>query len=240
MNDAGVAAVVLVSAYALVAPYAWLRAGARHTTTGAAGAVAAYVFLGIPAAWPVALLAGPIMGAASLLSTKSTGGARWLIVQVAAVAVLAGLGYAGVPLFQRVFESGSVRLWPDAWYGFVLVVAGGVVSIEWACPWVERMIRPFAEAMPEGDERNEGLPSGGRLIGRLERLLIYVFVLIGAPTAIGFLVTAKSILRFGEVKDRETRRTAEYIIIGTLLSFSFAIIVAYAATGILEGRWGPD
>ena len=42
---------------------------------------------------------------------------------------------------------------------------------------------------------------------------------------IGFLVAAKSILRFEEAKKQ---KLAEYILIGTLLSFSLAIALASA------------
>jgi uncharacterized membrane protein (DUF485 family) len=42
------------------------------------------------------------------------------------------------------------------------------------------------------------------------------------------LITAKSIFRFGEIKERQNRLEAEYIIIGTLMSFGYAIFIAYA------------
>lgn len=53
-----------------------------------------------------------------------------------------------------------------------------------------------------------------------------MFILIDQPTSIGFLIAAKSILRFGEIKDTSQRKVAEYIIIGTFLSFGWAILVA--------------
>lgn len=65
------------------------------------------------------------------------------------------------------------------------------------------------------------------IIGYAERLLIYVFVLASAPTAIGFLVTAKFIFRFGEVTGDERRAHAEYVIIGTLVSFAYAVTLSY-------------
>jgi hypothetical protein len=69
----------------------------------------------------------------------------------------------------------------------------------------------------------DGLIDGGKLIGQLERGLIFLFIFINLPTAIGFLVTAKSILRFEEARKQ---KLAEYILIGTLLSFSTAIAIA--------------
>ncbi len=70
-----------------------------------------------------------------------------------------------------------------------------------------------------------GLDNGGLWIGRLERLLIFIFVMIGLPSGIGFLVAAKSILRFSDTRDDQ--KMAEYVLIGTLISFCLAIIFAY-------------
>lgn len=61
----------------------------------------------------------------------------------------------------------------------------------------------------------------GSLIGTLERLLTFLLIMAGQFSAVGFLVTAKSILRF---KDTQTEKT-EYVLAGTLLSFGIAIIV---------------
>jgi hypothetical protein len=83
----------------------------------------------------------------------------------------------------------------------------------------------------------ESLPSGGRAIGLLERALIFLFVLTGQTAAIGFLIAAKSILRFGEVQD--DRRAAEYVIIGTLASFAWALAAAQATLAALAGLPAP-
>ncbi|MEM8941694.1 MAG: DUF3307 domain-containing protein, partial [Pseudomonadota bacterium] len=69
---------------------------------------------------------------------------------------------------------------------------------------------------------DEGRREGGYWIGILERALIYLFVMIGEPASIGFLVAAKSIFRIGEVKEAAQRKLAEYILIGTLASFAAA------------------
>lgn len=72
-----------------------------------------------------------------------------------------------------------------------------------------------------------GLPNGGQRIGYLERLLIFIFVMAGSYEAIGFLVTAKSILRFGE--SRKDQKYAEYVLLGTLASFLSATVIGIAA-----------
>lgn len=73
---------------------------------------------------------------------------------------------------------------------------------------------------------NKGLEDAGKVIGILERLFIFYFVVSGFWEGIGFLLAAKSIFRFGELKDGKDVKHTEYILIGTLLSFGLAILVA--------------
>lgn len=76
-----------------------------------------------------------------------------------------------------------------------------------------------------GDDDNTGdLPNAGKLIGVVERLLSLVFVLLGQYEAVGFIIAAKSLLRFAE----GDKAKSEYVLIGTLLSFSMAIFVGVA------------
>ncbi|NMB87527.1 MAG: hypothetical protein GYA17_04145 [Chloroflexi bacterium] len=65
--------------------------------------------------------------------------------------------------------------------------------------------------------------NAGRVIGILERVIIYTFVLQGQYTAIGFILAAKSFARFKELDNREF---AEYVLIGTLLSALLAMMIA--------------
>ncbi len=74
------------------------------------------------------------------------------------------------------------------------------------------------------DDNTEDLPNAGKLIGIVERLLSLVFVLLGQYEAVGFIIAAKSLLRFAE----GDKAKSEYVLIGTLLSFSLAIFVGVA------------
>ncbi|WP_219225656.1 DUF3307 domain-containing protein [Pedobacter antarcticus] len=80
---------------------------------------------------------------------------------------------------------------------------------------------------PKTEEQELGLANAGKWIGICERILILTFVLMAQYTAIGFLMTAKSILRFSE-KEVNTQLKTEYILVGTLVSFASA-----ALTGVL-------
>ena len=72
----------------------------------------------------------------------------------------------------------------------------------------------------------ENIKNAGALIGNLERILTIIFVIIGQYEAIGFIIAAKSILRF---KDTDTAKT-EYVLAGTFLSFGIALLCGLMAT----------
>ncbi len=72
-------------------------------------------------------------------------------------------------------------------------------------------------------EGNESLKDAGKYIGILERILVFVFVILDHWEAVGFLITAKSVFRFGDLKESKQRKLTEYILIGTLISFGIAI-----------------
>ncbi len=78
---------------------------------------------------------------------------------------------------------------------------------------------------------DDSLLEAGKTIGILERLFVFVFVLSGHWEAIGFLLAAKSIFRFGDLKESKERKLTEYVLIGTLVSFGIAM-----AAGILFNK----
>jgi hypothetical protein len=75
------------------------------------------------------------------------------------------------------------------------------------------------------EEELSSLARAGRTIGVFERILIVTFVLTGNISAIGFLIGAKSILRFSDAKKTSARKQTEYVLIGTLMSFALSIII---------------
>lgn len=69
-----------------------------------------------------------------------------------------------------------------------------------------------------------GLKNAGKWIGIIERILILTFVLNLQFAAIGFMLAAKSVFRFGDLKEGKDHQKTEYIIIGTFLSFMLSIL----------------
>lgn len=79
---------------------------------------------------------------------------------------------------------------------------------------------------PENKKENDdSLAKAGRYIGILERLFVFIFVITNHWEAIGFLLAAKSVFRFGDLTSSKDRKLTEYILIGTLLSFGLAILI---------------
>lgn len=68
---------------------------------------------------------------------------------------------------------------------------------------------------------SKGLHDAGMWIGYAERVLALTFMLLGTYEALGFLIAAKSLLRFQETDIKRT----EYVLIGTLLSFGVAVLL---------------
>lgn len=110
------------------------------------------------------------------------------------------------------------KIWIYATAILLITVVSGIVMRELMSTWSASL-----------DEKNdESLSNAGKYIGMLERLFVFIFVITSNWEGIGFLLAAKSVFRFGDLKESKDRKLTEYILIGTLLSFGIAI-----ATGML-------
>lgn len=69
----------------------------------------------------------------------------------------------------------------------------------------------------------QGLLAGGHYIGMLERALLLTFVLLDQFGAVGFLLAAKSIFRFGDLSRAQDVKLTEYVLLGTLLSIGISL-----------------
>lgn len=129
-------------------------------------------------------------------------------------------------------------------YAVLSVVCGAVVGVPVGGVVIKKLVEPLAptSAPPNGPLPTApiiGMRSAGRYIGWLERGLTITFILIGHPEGVGFLLAAKSILRFRDVQDQTDRHQAEYIIIGTFLSFGWALFAALATKAALAHWFAP-
>ncbi|MBN2412412.1 DUF3307 domain-containing protein [candidate division KSB1 bacterium] len=122
---------------------------------------------------------------------------------------------------------------------FLVVLSGLIMATRVGGFLIGYMLNPMEKELAEAAQKQtepaifKGLTNGALFIGQLERALILIFFLAGESGGIGFLIAAKSIFRYGEVKNRTDKMTAEYIIIGTLMSFGFGILVAIVTRMVL-------
>ena len=82
-------------------------------------------------------------------------------------------------------------------------------------------------------EVNEGLISGGAIIGYLERTLILTFTITGQFSVVGFILAAKSIFRFGELNNERNHKLTEYVLLGSLLSVAITSITGLAVKNLI-------
>jgi len=109
--------------------------------------------------------------------------------------------------------------------GYIFVLEGGTEIVRGVLRPLQTTLRGEVAAAPESISPEE--LGTGKIIGNLERFLILTLVLLEEYTAIAFVLTAKSVARFGELDER---RFAEYYLIGTLTSTLVAIIVGLLLT----------
>ncbi len=100
---------------------------------------------------------------------------------------------------------------------YLLIFTGYLISLKPANIFIKQIFIAFDIGVVE----NEDLPNAGKLIGILERFLVLTFILSNQFEAVGFLIAAKSILRY---KGNNTLKT-EYVLIGTMLSFGIAVVL---------------
>lgn len=96
--------------------------------------------------------------------------------------------------------------------------------------FIAEAMRHWNETISDDGQNEESLPKAGSYIGILERVLVFGFILIGQWAAIGFLMAAKSIFRFGDLTRARDRKLTEYILIGTFMSFGTAILLGMIYT----------
>lgn len=91
----------------------------------------------------------------------------------------------------------------------------------------------FIKRWTPKENGTQSLPNAGKWIGYLERVLILTFIFTNNIEGIGFLLTAKSIFRFGELNKAKDIKTTEYVLIGTFASFAIAILIGFIILKLL-------
>jgi hypothetical protein len=120
-------------------------------------------------------------------------------------------------------------MWPQIQlataFDLLIYLAGYAVAIFLGSFVVDKILSRVQPADIAKNCASQGIIGAGNIIGKLERILVLTFVYLNAPTAIAFVLTAKSIVRFESIKDRHF---AEYFLMGTLTSITFAVLTGVA------------
>lgn len=112
----------------------------------------------------------------------------------------------------------------------LLVVLAYILIMRPASVLIALIMRRWSE----GVDNRGTLADAGARIGMLERFLILTFVLSHQMAAIGFLLTAKSVLRFGDLYEDRDRKLTEYVLLGTMLSFSMTLTLGLMTRYLLS------
>lgn len=150
-----------------------------------------------------------------LLTTKKN--SRWLFVldQVLHIAVIYTVFI--IITQQSLFEEFEIhpKMWPFILSTIFLTSPVGIMLKVFFTRW----------KLTQKETGIDSLKNAGKWIGMIERVLVFIFIISGNFSAVGFLLTAKSVFRFGDLSKAKNMKLTEYVLIGTLLSFGIAIVV---------------
>lgn len=111
---------------------------------------------------------------------------------------------------------------------YVAVIFGGGYLIR-------TLTRPLAKSinLEQPEKGGEPMQNAGLYIGWLERFLLLTALLMQSPGTAGLILAAKAIARYPEFK---SEHFAEYFLIGTLLSFSLAVLGGAVLARVVFGQ----
>ncbi len=179
--------------------------------------------------WLVALLLmvfHGIIDAVKLLGQRENNKSTWFFMdQVFHILSILGcwvLFFKPENNFNLLAEGSSIWIYSVALL-FITVVSGILMR---------ELMSSWSKALNDG--QSESLNNAGKYIGMLERIFVFTFVVTDNWEGIGFLLAAKSVFRFGDLKESKDRKLTEYILIGTLLSFGIAVATGLVTLKLIE------
>lgn len=187
-------------------------------------AACAYVLVGDWCGWiiPLVIFITHIIIDITKVKWFPTSTIAFLIDQLAHIAVMIGMWWAlyadqGIELawLSGIAQSGT----------FWAILIGYMLMLKPSSLLISMFIRGWA---PSNGMQAQGMPNAGKWIGYIERVLILTFVITGNIEAVGFLLAAKSIFRFGDLNKAREIKITEYVLLGTLASFSIALLTGFA------------
>ena len=136
------------------------------------------------------------------------------ILSIAAVLWLWGPQLASKPFVSQQFPQSPVPTL-TLLFGFLCVLKPVGMLFERG-----GILEPFKQKPTDAEDSDDN--NAGKIIGYLERTIVFFFLLYKQFTAIAFVLTAKSIARFEMEKKK-----AEYYLIGTLFSVASVFVISF-------------
>ncbi len=131
--------------------------------------------------------------------------------------------YASIAVLAAgLLHFGCISSFQGRGYALMVLTAGFAATVKAAGFLLGKVMKKIRH---DNGMEEAGLKNGGSWTGQLERGLVFIFFFSPIPSGIAFLLAAKLVFLFRESK---TRETAEYMLIGTLLSFSLGLVLALA------------
>jgi len=122
-------------------------------------------------------------------------------------------------ILQNIASSENFLEFLKIFTGFIFTIKEGTL--------ITRLVLRNVSAVPKKKENSGSLDKQeydrGKLIGILERGLIYFLIIFNQVAAIAIIIALKSLARFKELDDKNF---AEYFLIGSLLSICVAVLPA--------------
>lgn len=213
------------------------RVGGLHAAVSAAGGTAAVAATGALAGFDVsevlrtavvAVAVLSIWSAYDLFPPEKAKPEYALALAVGVVGTLFGVSGSAEPV------GGELATWYSKLsFGFAHDVTVdqftlGVSACLFLLATGNRIVRFTLLAAKPSLPDEEGTMRGGRLLGPMERLIVAGAVISGDIAGAGFVIAAKGLLRFREIRDTDQTRVdeiTEYFLIGTFTSVFVAVIV---------------
>lgn len=159
---------------------------------------------------------------------------RGSVIPLGWLAVVLAAGFAASGAVGSI--SGPLADWyGDLSFGFTASLPAdqfviGLTSVLFMTASGNRVVRLVLDGAGVSRRTSESALKGGRLLGPLERLIVFAIVLAGDPAAAAIVVTGKGLLRFPEIRS-EARQpgpdsVTEYFLIGTFVSLLIASALA--------------
>lgn len=113
----------------------------------------------------------------------------------------------------------------------LIYITGLLILINEANHLIRYILNKIKVQPKHNDQVDSNELTRGKIIGVLERIIIFSFAMAGNLSSIGFILAAKAFTRCKELDDKDF---AEYVLIGTLLSAAITIFIAYFFRYILN------